>query len=147
MVARLRRATPTAGRVSGLPLPIDGPVCESGSDPVADDPIWRETVSDPHNHRPDAGDSVFDHRLSRETLLRGAAGTMLGMSPLVAAACGGGSSTPSATGPSTSGGSPVRGGRLRAGFVGAGTAETMMPYQGVTPIDESRVQNLYDPLS
>jgi peptide/nickel transport system substrate-binding protein len=105
-------------------------------------------VSDPHTPRPDSGDPAFNHRLTRETLLRGAAGTMLGMSPLLAAACGGGSSSPSSgAAPSTGGGTPVKGGTLTAGFVGGGTAETMMPYQGVTPIDESRVQNLYDPLS
>jgi peptide/nickel transport system substrate-binding protein len=68
---------------------------------------------------------------------------MVGMSPLLAAACGGSSSGGSAT---TSAGKPKRGGILRAGFVGGGTAETINPYQGVTPIDESRVQNLYDPL-
>ena len=39
-----------------------------------------------------------------------------------------------------------RGGTLRAGFVGGGTAETLNPYIGVTPIDGSRIQNLYDPL-
>ena len=31
-------------------------------------------------------------------------------------------------------------------FVGGGTAETLNPFLGVTPIDESRIQNLYDPL-
>ena len=41
---------------------------------------------------------------------------------------------------------PTKGGTLRAGFVGGGTAETLNPYLGVTPIDESRIQNLYDPL-
>ena len=48
--------------------------------------------------------------------------------------------------PSTSAGTPVKGGTLRAGFVGGGTAETLNLYQGVTPIDESRAQNLFDPL-
>src|SRR5439155_13564533 len=85
------------------------------------------------------------YRLSRGTLLRGAAGAMVGMSPLLAAACGDSGGTGSG-GSSTGGGKPVRGGTLRAGFVGGGTAETLNPYQGVTPIDESRVQNLYDPL-
>ncbi len=35
---------------------------------------------------------------------------------------------------------------LRRGFVGGGTAETLNPFLGVTPIDEGRIQNLYDPL-
>ena len=104
-------------------------------------------MSDPHNPRPETGIELFDHRISRGTLLRGAAGTMLGMSPLLAAACGGGSSSSTAaTGASTSAGTPVKGGTLRAGFVGGGTAETLNLYQGVTPIDESRAQNLFDPL-
>ncbi|HYP91832.1 MAG TPA: ABC transporter substrate-binding protein, partial [Mycobacterium sp.] len=104
-------------------------------------------MSDPHTTRPETGIELFDHRISRGTLLRGAAGTMLGMSPLLAAACGGGStSSTAATGASTSAGTPVKGGTLRAGFVGGGTAETLNLYQGVTPIDESRAQNLFDPL-
>jgi peptide/nickel transport system substrate-binding protein len=83
------------------------------------------------------------HRLDRGTFLRGAAGAALGMSPLLAAACGGSSSSSSA---STGGGKPVRGGTLRAGFVGGGTAETLNPLVGITPIDQGRIQNLYDPL-
>jgi peptide/nickel transport system substrate-binding protein len=86
---------------------------------------------------------LFDHRISRQALLRGAAGAFIGASPLLAAACGGGGSSSNTTAEK---GKPRRGGTLRLGFVGAGTAETLNPYQGVTPIDESRVQNLYDPL-
>src|SRR5215211_4319195 len=86
---------------------------------------------------------LFEHRISRQTLLRGAAGAFIGASPLLAAACGGGGSKSNTT---VEKGKPRRGGTLRLGFVGAGTAETVNPYQGVTPIDESRVQNLYDPL-
>lgn len=97
-------------------------------------------------HPPSAPDTTpFDQRLSRGALLRGAAGIMLGASPLLAAACGGGGGGSNA-GTSAEAGQPRRGGTLRLGFVGAGTAETLNPYQGVTPIDESRVQNLYDPL-
>ena len=33
-------------------------------------------MSDPHNPRPETGIELFDHRISRGTLLRGAAGTM-----------------------------------------------------------------------
>ena len=100
-------------------------------------------MTDPHNRDRDLSTEEDRLRISRGTLLRGAAGAMVGMSPLLAAACGGSSSGGSAT---TSAGKPKRGGILRAGFVGGGTAETINPYQGVTPIDESRVQNLYDPL-
>ena len=39
-----------------------------------------------------------------------------------------------------------KGGALRVGFVGGGTAETLNPFLGVTPIDQCRIQNLYDPL-
>src|SRR4051794_7091846 len=109
---------------------------------------WRsdleETVTDPRYPSDHPDRNVLDTRFSRGTLLRGAAGAMLGMSPLLAAACGGGSSSASA--PSTSAGAVKRGGTLRAGFVGGGTAETVNPYLGITPIDEGRIQNLYDPL-
>ena len=66
------------------------------------------------------------------------------MSPLLAAACGGGSTASTPT--TSSGGAIRRGGTLRVGFVGGGTAETLNPYIAVTPIDEGRIQNLYDPL-
>jgi peptide/nickel transport system substrate-binding protein len=41
---------------------------------------------------------------------------------------------------------PRKGGTLRVGYVGGGTAETVNPFLGVTPIDEGRIQSLYDPL-
>ena len=47
---------------------------------------------------------------------------------------------------SSAAGAPPKGGMLQAGFVGGGTAETVDPFIGVTPIDEGRIQNLYDPL-
>jgi peptide/nickel transport system substrate-binding protein len=101
-------------------------------------------VTDHHDPRHLApSDSAY--RLNRERLLRGAAGAMLGISPLLAAACGGGSSSTNPSG-SGSAGMPVRGGRMRAGFVGGGTAETLNPLIGITPIDQGRIQNLYDPL-
>jgi peptide/nickel transport system substrate-binding protein len=89
------------------------------------------------------GNDDQELRLSRGTLLRGAMGgaLVLGAGPLLSA-CGGGS----ASSGSTSAGKPQRGGTLRAGFVGAGTAETLNPYLGITPIDQGRIQNLYDPL-
>ena len=60
---------------------------------------------------------------------------MVGMSPLLAAACGGSGGGGTGGAASTGGGKPVRGGTIRAGFVGGGTAETLNPYAGVTPID------------
>jgi peptide/nickel transport system substrate-binding protein len=90
------------------------------------------------------GHDLLDGRLSRGNLLKGAAALGIGMSPLLAAACGGGSGTSAST-PTATGG-PKRGGTLRLGFVGAGTAETVDPFIGVTPIDEGRIQNLYDPM-
>src|SRR5438045_9369279 len=97
-------------------------------------------VTDHHDPRSAPGNDG-GYRLNRERLLRGAAGAMLGMSPLLAAACGGGSSS---TNPSSGGsaGTPIRGGRPRAGFVGGGTAETLNPLIGITPIDQGRHHNL-----
>ena len=90
------------------------------------------------------GNDILDGRFSRGGLLKGAAALGIGMSPLLAAACGGGSS--SSTAASSSVGAPRRGGQLKLGFVGGGTAETVDPFIGVTPIDEGRIQNLYDPM-
>ena len=90
------------------------------------------------------GHDLLDGRLSRGNLLKGAAALGIGMSPLLAAACGGGSGTSSSAATATGG--PKRGGTLRLGFVGGGTAETVDPFIGVTPIDEGRIQNLFDPM-
>ena len=103
-------------------------------------------MTDPNHPHAPSGTETEGFRLSRGTLLRGAAGAMVGMSPLLAAACGGSGGGGSGGAASTGGSKPVRGGTIRAGFVGGGTAETLNPYAGVTPIDESRVQNLFDPL-
>jgi peptide/nickel transport system substrate-binding protein len=43
-------------------------------------------------------------------------------------------------------GAPRRGGTLRVAYVGGGTAETINPNAAVTPIDEGRVQSIFDPL-
>ena len=107
----------------------------------------EETVTDPkHPHAP-SGTETDAFRLSRGTLLRGAAGAMVGMSPLLAAACGdsGGSGS---TGGSTGGaGKPVRGGMLTAGLRRRRHGRDAEPVCGRDSIlDESRVQNLYDPL-
>ena len=101
-------------------------------------------MSEEHEPR-DAFDSQ-QHLVSRSAFLKGTVGAV-GLGTLVAA-CGGtgassGSKTASAT---TSSGAIVRGGTLRLGYVGGGTAETLNPYLGVTPIDQSRIQQLYDPL-
>jgi len=105
-------------------------------------------VTDQQPPRSDQAHGDLDLRMSRAGLLRGAAGVMLAASPLLAAACGGGSSasSPGTGGAPSASGNPVPGGNLRAGFVGAGTAETLSPLIGVTPIDQGRIQNLYDPL-
>ena len=73
-------------------------------------------------------------RLTRGTLLKGTAAAAVGAMAVPDLALGARTAT------------PTRGGKLRAGFVGGGTAETLNPFLGVTPIDESRIQNLYDPL-
>jgi peptide/nickel transport system substrate-binding protein len=85
-------------------------------------------------------------RVSRSDFLKGAAG-VVGFSTLLAA-CGGSSGTSSSASATTTGSGGVRkGGTLRLGYVGAGTAETLNPNLGVTPIDQSRIQQLYDPLT
>jgi peptide/nickel transport system substrate-binding protein len=85
-------------------------------------------------------------RISRATFLKGALGAAGGASlaPLLAA-CGSSSSSSSSSS-TTAAGTPRKGGQLRVAYVGGGTAETMNPYAAVTPIDEGRVQSLFDPL-
>ena len=100
-------------------------------------------MTDPHT--PNPGPDLHDLRLSRGRLLRGAAGVVLA-SPLIAAACGGGSSSGTSTSSTTASGGPKRGGTLRVGFVSGGTAETVNPLIGVTPVDQGRVQTLFSPL-
>jgi peptide/nickel transport system substrate-binding protein len=100
-------------------------------------------TDDRHDPIPATGRDPFDQRLSRGSLLKGAAALGVGMSPLLAA-CGGSGGSSSA--PATSGGKPKRGGTLRVGFVSAGTAETVDPFIGITPVDQARIQNLYDPM-
>ncbi len=73
-------------------------------------------------------------RVSRGTLLKGSAAAAIGAMAVPDLALAARTAT------------PKRGGTLRAGFVGGGTAETLNPFLGVTPIDEARIQNLYDPL-
>jgi peptide/nickel transport system substrate-binding protein len=87
-----------------------------------------------------------DDRISRGTFLRGALGAAggLGLAQLLEA-CGGSSSGGSSASTTTSG-SPRRGGQLRVAYVGGGTAETINPIIAVTPIDEGRVQSIFDPL-
>lgn len=85
----------------------------------------------------------IERLISRSDFLKGAAG-VVGLGTLLSA-CGG-SSGASSSSASTSSGAVKRGGTLRLGYVGAGTAETLNPNLGVTPIDQSRIQQIYDPL-
>lgn len=90
-----------------------------------------------------------DARLTRGAFLKRGAGGAAALSalPLVMAACGGSSASPATSAASTSSSGPIRrGGQLRVGLVGGGTAETLNPYLAITPIDQARIQNLYDPL-
>jgi peptide/nickel transport system substrate-binding protein len=98
---------------------------------------------------PGTGPVNEDSSLTRGAFLkRGVAGAAaLGAAPLLIAACGGGSSAgPGTTHTSAASGPVRRGGQLRVGLVGGGTAETLNPYLAITPIDQARIQNLYDPL-
>ncbi len=96
----------------------------------------EEPVSHQHHDSAAASDGPADG-LTRATLLRrgAAAAGLLGLAPTLL------SQTPAFAATA-----PKKGGVLRAGFVGGGTAETLNPFLGVTPIDEGRIQNLYDPL-
>jgi peptide/nickel transport system substrate-binding protein len=82
--------------------------------------------------------------LSRAAFLKGASGVLalglpLGGGPLDRLGTSLLADTPLA-------GKPRRGGQLRVGYVGGGTAETINPSLGVTPIDEGRIQSIFDPL-
>jgi peptide/nickel transport system substrate-binding protein len=94
-------------------------------------------------------EDAHDDRISRGRFLKGALGAAggLGLVPILSA-CGGsgGSSGAASTTSSSVSGTPHRGGQLRVAYVGGGTAETLNPYSAVTPIDEGRVQSLFDPL-
>lgn len=98
------------------------------------------------HERRDAFDEQ-QHLISRSAFLKGTAGAV-GMGTLLAA-CGGTGATSSTTttAATTAAGTIRRGGTLRLGYVGGGTAETLNPNLGVTPIDQSRIQQLYDPLT
>jgi peptide/nickel transport system substrate-binding protein len=87
-----------------------------------------------------------ESRISRSDFLKGAAG-VVGFSTLLAACGGSSGASSSASATTTTSGAIHKGGTLRLGYVGAGTAETLNPNLGVTPIDQSRIQQLYDPLT
>lgn len=88
-----------------------------------------------HDSEP-ADERLADGGLSRARLLRNTAAgaALLGLAPPLFDAA------------SAFAASPKKGGTLRVGIIGGGTAETVNPFLGVTPMDEARIQNLYDPL-
>jgi peptide/nickel transport system substrate-binding protein len=90
--------------------------------------------------------SPLDRRLSRRSVLRGAAlgAVALGSAPILSA-CSSGSDTAS-TSPSGAAGAPKRGGNLRVGIVGGGGKDTLDAHAPVTHPDEARVFALYDTL-
>ena len=96
----------------------------------------EEQVTYEHHDSRTADERLEAARMSRARLLRNtAAAAAVGLSPtLLSAGVRAGATT------------PKKGGALRVGFVGGGTAETLNPFIGVTPIDQGRIQNLYDPL-
>ena len=99
----------------------------------------------------DRREGLFESRLNRRQLLRGAAAAGLTMSSAsLLAACGGGDGDGAGTvagATATGGDSPTRGGRLRVGHVGAGKGESFNPARGSSFIDASRYYNVFDPLS
>jgi peptide/nickel transport system substrate-binding protein len=94
-------------------------------------------MTDQHFESPASAESMEERLLTRAALLRGSAAVavaLAGASPALAASA------------RVARSAPRRGGTLRCGFVGGGTAETVNPFLGITPIDQGRIQNLYDPL-
>jgi len=95
----------------------------------------EEPVSHQHHDSAIADERSADGGLSRARLLRNtAAAALVGLSPSLLDSAAAFAAT------------PKKGGTLRVGCVGGGTAETANPFLGVTPIDQCRIQNLYDPL-
>lgn len=82
----------------------------------------------------------FPHDLPRRTFLG------LGIAALAAplAACGPENRTAGTSGPS---GKPVRGGRLRAAFVGEGTAEVLDPHETDLYVEIARAKAMFDKLA
>jgi peptide/nickel transport system substrate-binding protein len=98
----------------------------------------QSRCGEPDDDAPGEEERLAGPGLSRAAFLKGAAGA-LGLSaagPLLGAAAARAASAPK----------PVRGGTLAVAYPGGGTSETLNPILGVTPIDESRIQALYDPL-
>jgi peptide/nickel transport system substrate-binding protein len=90
------------------------------------------------DHNPEGTQRATERGLSRAMFLKGAVGVVgLGAAgPLLGAAAA----------RAAAAAKPVYGGTLTIAYPGAGTSETLSPTLGVTPIDESRLQSLYDPL-
>ncbi len=85
-----------------------------------------------------------DGRLTRQTLLRGAAaGGMAFAGSGLLAACGG---SPSPASSGAAAGTPKPGGKLRVAMVGGGATETLDPNAAVPNIDAARATNLFDRL-
>ena len=96
-------------------------------------------LEEPVSHQHHDSEAVHERSadgLTRARLLRNtAAAALVGLSPSLLSQASAFAAT-----------TPKKGGALRVGCVGGGTAETVNPFLGVTPIDQCRIQNLYDPL-
>src|SRR5690242_13603149 len=82
--------------------------------------------------------------LSRAELLRKG---VYGAAASAAAAAGLGLPAEAAAGLGRVDATPKRGGRLRVGFVGSGTTETLDPRGGLADVDIARAYNLYQRLT
>ncbi|MGW6456768.1 ABC transporter substrate-binding protein [Streptomyces sp. NPDC055078] len=80
---------------------------------------------------------------SRRGFLR--AGALAGLALPFGAACGGDDGRTTAR-PRATGTAPRRGGRLRAALTGSGSAESLHPLTGASPVDFARNRAVYDPL-
>jgi peptide/nickel transport system substrate-binding protein len=88
---------------------------------------------------------VSGSALARRGFLRAAAG--VGAAGLLAACSSSGSSSSSSVSQSAAPvGKPTRGGNMTVGLTGGGGSDGIDPNQGVTYLDFSRVNSLYDPL-
>ncbi len=139
-LARARAILRLAGRYDCIPLPVrDIRFCRAMLRDTVRRVVLCVYLEEPVSHQHHDSEAVHERSadgLTRARLLRNtAAAALVGLSPSLLSQASAFAAT-----------TPKKGGALRVGCVGGGTAETVNPFLGVTPIDQCRIQNLYDPL-